>query len=241
VVQNHQDLGAATTIPFASFVDFSDWDNRYMNEFITTPREVAERFDELGLDLTVLHPGSEYTVGTSYDSTEDLLRFDKVYSSIDGLDYRKLAPVSVAQICEHAVRFSEDLNERFPSLLLDRLKPLKFHLPDLNQVIEVDLRVGTIELCEDDGDFDISIMSSALEYAFQFPWGISTISVGAKYQVKSKIEVWNWYKIISTLNNAQVYLKGKNLLRRELWQFVYYRLRGGPNQLQYKLKRMREL
>ena len=44
IYRNHHDLKAHVTIPFASFIYFSTLDNRYMNNYMNTPRGCIQSF-----------------------------------------------------------------------------------------------------------------------------------------------------------------------------------------------------
>src|SRR5205085_8271651 len=68
MVENHRDLNAGVTIPIASFVYFSDEDNRYVNRFMNSPMQVKKHFDSLGLQMAVLYPGDTYDSNLPYDS-----------------------------------------------------------------------------------------------------------------------------------------------------------------------------
>ena len=87
-------------------------------------------------------------------------------------------------------------------------------------------------------EYDISIGSEALCFAFQFTWGLGTVGVGAKFLIKNKWDVWKWYKIINTLNNAEFYLKPKYLISFNNFRYIRSRFRRLPNQIYYKLQRM---
>mgnify|MGYP001796541403 CR=1 FL=1 len=120
---------------------------------------------------------------------------------------------------------------------MNKLKPMVVMSSDLYINVKASLGSGLFEIIYKN-DFDIIIGSEAFHYAFANIWGIGSIGVGAKFLIKSKKEVWRWYKISATLNNTEFYLKSKYLFTKNNFNFLRSRLEGGFNQLRYKWKRM---
>ena len=238
MVENHRDVHADVTIPIASFVYFSDEDNRYVNNFMNTPADVKKYFDQHGLSTAILYPGDIYDSNVPYDSAPALAKFQEIYSRMDQLEYRKPALVQIDKLKDAFEKRYIQLKEKYPTWIMNYLKPLVIKIPDLNKTVSVSLRDGQFEEVNTE-DFDMIISSEALHYAFAFKWGVSTIGVGAKYLIRSKKDVWRWYKIIGTLNNSEMYLKAKYLLSKNNLNFFVSRLEGGVNQLVYKWKRMK--
>jgi UDP-MurNAc hydroxylase len=89
-----------------------------------------------------------------------------------------------------------------------------------------------------DHDFDLVIYSQPLFFSFDTTWGLQTMGVGARFRIKDKHEIWKWYRIITSLNNAEMFLKSQYLLTKNNFNFVRSRMKGGLNQLFYQLKRM---
>lgn len=238
MIQNHKDLKADVTIPIASFVYFSDEDNKYVNSFINTPMDVKAYFDNHNLNTAILYPGDTFSTEEKFDSTPALEKFKEVYTQLDQLSYRKPEIVSVERLKDAVEKRHKQLKEKYPDWILNKLKPLVIKVPDLGINVKVCLRDGSFEVVND-SDFDMIISSEALHYAFAFKWGFSTIGVGAKYLIKSKKDVWQWYKIVGTLNNSEMYLKVKYLFSKNNVNFFRSRLEGGINQLAYKWQRMK--
>jgi len=236
LIRNHLDLNADYTIPIASFIYFSDEDNRYVNEFANTPLDVVNIFNQHALNSAVLYPGDTFDSEIIYDSEPALLKYKQIYENLEYLEYRKPKIVSLEQIKEAHQNKALQLKEKYPKWLLKKLKPLRVWLPDLNQTVQICLLNGRFKVIE--GDFDLKMNSEALYYALSTAWGVSTISVAAKYLIKYKQDVWRWYKIINTLNNAEFYLKLQYLFTKKNYQFIISRLNGGFNQLRHRWKIM---
>jgi len=239
MTNNHKDLGTKTTIPFASFMYFCDTDNKYMNDFSNKIDDVKNAFDKENLNLSVLYPGDTLTLGKNYDSTKALKKYSKDYKLIEKLEYRVPEIIKLEIIKKNFENRQQQLKKYFPNWILKKCKELTFYINDLDKFILLSLHSGDFEEIKPI-DYDISIGSEALNFGFEFTWGLSTIAVGAKYEVKNNWNIWKWYKIIATLNNSEIYLKPKYLF--SLNNLIFFKSRASelPNQLFYKLQRLKE-
>lgn len=239
MVDNHRDLNANLSIPFASNIYFCTEDNKYINDFANTPADVDKYFKKENLKLAVLYPLETYdTQHPELHSSEGAL---KKYQELYAHGVRKIdavQPVDLNKIEQAVKKRAAQLKEKFPSVLLKKLQPVKVQIPDLNTVVELSLFTGEFTVLPADTDFDLSIYSQPLFFSFETTWGVQTMGVGARFRIKNKMGVWKWYRIITSLNNAEMYLKLKYLFTFNNIDFVRSRLKGGLNQLFYQLKRM---
>ena len=60
MVDQHVNLGAKTTIPFASFCWFSRFDNKFLNHHHNSLNDVSNKFQENKLNLYCMEPPSNY-------------------------------------------------------------------------------------------------------------------------------------------------------------------------------------
>ncbi|MBL7696902.1 MAG: MBL fold metallo-hydrolase [Chitinophagaceae bacterium] len=238
MVQNHKDVRADITVPIASFVYFSDEDNRYVNAYMNTPGDVKAYFDKHNLKTAIMFPGDTFDSEKKFDSGPALVKFEVVYSNLDSLTYRTPEVIEVEKLRSVVEKRFQQLKEKYPRWIMNKLQPLIIKIPDIGKTIKICLSDGSFEE-GNFSDFDMIMGSEAFHYAFGNKWGVSTIGVGAKYLIKSKQAVWRWYKIVGTLNNSEMYLKPKFLLSKNNMNFFVSRLEGGVNQLVYKWKRMK--
>ena len=89
VAQNHTDLKAKVTIPFASFIYFSSEENKYMNAFANTPESFHRFFKEKGLQSAILYPGETYQSGLAHDNAATLKKFEEIYNKKSELVFDK--------------------------------------------------------------------------------------------------------------------------------------------------------
>jgi hypothetical protein len=84
------------TIPFASFIYFSNIDNKYVNPFANTVRDAYRYLSEHGQKAIVMYPGDTYGVGAGHDSSEAL----KKYDALPSIDERPYDPIESKPLSE---------------------------------------------------------------------------------------------------------------------------------------------
>lgn len=238
MTDNHRDLQTKVTIPFASNIYFCTIDNKFINDYANTPQSVADKFDKEGLACRILFPEESYDSNDSeYSNSSSLEKYRQLYN--EGKRVIDVPPVIDIEKIRAAVDIrSKQLKAKFPKIALKKLKTLRFRVPDLNAVLAINLFYGTLNIENPASDFDLEIYSQPLFHAFDTLWGIQTIGVGGRYKVKNNGKVWKWYRIISSLNNAEMYLKFKYIFTLNNYNFIRSRMKGGINQLLFHIKKM---
>ncbi len=244
MVANHRDLKASFSIPFASNIYFCCEDNKHINLYANTPTDVENKFKNENLDCCILYPGETVDVDNykKHDNTSSLESFKKLYSKKDSLIYDSPEKVEIDLIKEAFTERFIQLNSKFSKIVLKKLKPVIVYIPDLNKKVRLSLYSGIFEIIEDNNkdNFDLQINSQPLFFSFKFTWGLQTLGVSARYFIKNNHTTWRWYRIITSLNNAELYLKPKYILSKSNLNFMKDRLGGSINQLVYRLKIMKQ-
>lgn len=243
MVDNHKDLKADFTIPFASNIYFCCEDNKHINSFANSPLDVYEKFNSENLKCCILYPNDTLDVNNfmNYDNTESLEKFKNLYNKKDELSFDKSEIVELDQIKEAFTERHEQIKSKFSKVILKKLKPITIYVPDLKAYIRISLYTGDFHIMEDSwNDFDLQINSQPLFFTFKFKWGLQTLGVSARYFIKKNHTTWRWYRIITSLNNAELYLKPKYILSKNNLAFMKDRLGGSLNQLIYRLKIMKQ-
>jgi hypothetical protein len=236
MLANHRDLGASVTIPFASFVYFSCSDNRHLNRFHNTPRDVAQVF---GPQAVILYPGDAWTVGEAHDATAALQRFDALHADSDRLPYTEPARVPLDEIRQVFLAAAQRLHEGYPRTLLRLLQPVIVDIPDLGVVVRFSVFRRTFETVDPGQPSDLTVNSQPLHFAFRWPWGVQTLGVSARFFVRRNFRNWRLHRIVFSMNNGELYLKPSRFFTKQNLGYVVERLRsGGLNQLLGKLERM---
>lgn len=209
-----------------------------MNGFGNRPHKVYDRFKQEGLGMLVLYAGD--TLDTdhpeAHNNEQALERYEDLYTKGEKV-IDKPPVVSLDKIREAVKKRSEQLHSKFPKWMLKKLQPVIIQIPDLNTTVELCLNTGEVRETANK-EFDLVIYSQPLHFSFDTTWGLQTMGVGARFRIRSKHGVWKWYRIITSLNNAEMYLKFRYLFTKDNIAFVRARMKGGLNQLFYQLKRM---
>jgi UDP-MurNAc hydroxylase len=238
--ENHRDLGAQVTIPFASNVYFCCADNRHINQFGNSPVSAHAEFQKAGLHMEVLYPGDVYDLETkTADTARALDRYTTLYAGRERMEYATGPVIELEEIEKAFVKRAQQLAEKYPSWIMNKLGLIRVQIPDVGATIEISLGQGTFEVVGGmEADFDLIVHSQPLYFAFAVPFGLQTLGVSARWLIKSKQGVWRWYRIVTSLNNAEIWLKPRYLFTKTNLDFVRARLDGGLNQLRYQLQRM---
>lgn len=237
LLDNHRELGARVTIPFASFVYFSSNDNRYLNAYANSPARVASYMREHGARVGFLYLGEGATVTElaardrhdQHDKQDGALnRWQALHEQVDRLDYSSDAPVALPDIARRAGKFSGSLREFFPSFLIRRIKPISFFLPDLGHGAHFDVATGLLEQAPIARvDADIVVNSQPLEAAFSYPSGFETLAVSGRFEVQHHMKNWQSLKSLTILWNNQIYLRPRFLFDLRLMRYLAARIRSG--------------
>ena len=239
VSDNHRDLAARVTIPIASFIYFSKADNAYVNQFINTPRDVWAHCKALHEAVVILYNGDTYEVGMPHDSLWALVQWDRIYQQLDQLPIDPIDTVPLEQVEKAFYERAADLLEKFPRLLLDRLRPVIVRISDLDKTIRFSVSDQSFEVIDDTTIPDLEVNSQPLAFGFQTPFGVQTLGVSARSRVLRNERNWRLHRIVFALNNAEFYLRPKYLFTLRNLRYVTSRLRGSLNQLTYQIQRMR--
>lgn len=241
MIANHRDLGAAATIPIASFIRFSCEDNAYMNAHANTPARVERAFSRVGLRLDVLAPGDVYEVGRPWDSRAALQFWDEAFARAASEPLDPPAPVELPAIVAAAESLAQQLAAHYPRVLLRAwLRPVTIAVRDLGVTLRLDLAGGRCEpIAEEAGASDLEVCGQPLLFALSQPYGVQTLGVSARLVVRKNAANWRRHRILLSMFNAEVYLRPRELLTRRNLGHLRARLRGGLRQLRYQLERMR--
>ena len=113
--ENHRDLGAKITVPFASNVYFCCDDNKHINDYANSPMDVHERFGKEGLRCEILYVGDTYDSETDKADTENALKkFQELYSQKDQLEFDQGELIQMEQIHEAFDKRHQQLKEKIP-------------------------------------------------------------------------------------------------------------------------------
>jgi UDP-MurNAc hydroxylase len=226
VSADHAGLNAKLTIPFASFMYFSSIDNKDMNAFANKPRDIFEFCKSRGQEVMLLYPGDEYNLNQAPDSSRALARYEENSSKLKSLAYDVPPVVAFPQLSNAFHTLVQNLRARYPQFLLRRLRPLRVRIPDLDITVEIAIANGSMTEAETDPQHDAIIYSQPLYYCLAQSWGMGTLTISGRFILLKNQRNWQVHKALFALNNAEVYLRLRYLLRRQNWAYLKDRLNG---------------
>ena len=239
MVRNHRDMDAETTVPFASFIYFCTKDNAYINRYANKPADVHAAFQRARLSLDLLFPGESLEPGRPGATRDSLARFVDEYERFAAMPLYSAAQVELSDI-EDAFRLRfQQLRSKYPKVLRLSLKALVVYIPDLEVKVRFSWSDGSFRAVDRTQPEDMVVMSQPLWLCFDKRFGIQTLGVSGRLTVKKNFSAWKRYRIVASLNNAEVYLTLTHLLSRRNRRWMRSRIRGGLGQLRYQLRRMK--
>jgi UDP-MurNAc hydroxylase len=237
VVAAHRALDADVTIPFASFVYFCTKDNFELNRWANTPADLVERFSPEGLRAVVLRPGDAWEVGAAWDNGPALAAYRADHDAIAKATPDVTPPVPLAKLREGWEALLVRLRELYPAWVLRRFAPVTVRVPDLDLTLRWSIADGTLEQVE--AEPDLIADSQPLHFAFAWPFGFQTLGVSGRYRLVGGARNWQRHRVLFSLQNAELGLKTKHIVRGETLSWLWTRRRGAVDQLKHRLQRMR--
>jgi len=241
IYQNHIQLGAEVTIPFASLMYFSSTESKHINEFHNTPGTVFERFRRGGKRVAVLYPGETYKLGRPHDSTAALKKYKRIYAERASLPYDEPHRVEIDLIARAFLRLADHLHERYPAVLLGALKPLTVRITDLGTSVVFSIPGRSFRIAPRYADPDMLVSSQPLYFSFANPYGFQTLGISGRLKIPRDSANLRLHRLLFSLNNAEVYLRPRFLFTREVMNFLRRRSSGGINLVGYVIKRLRQI
>ena len=233
LVWNHKIIKARYTMPFASNIRFCCEDNKHINTFANTPFDVKKRFDAEGLKCLILYPGEEFDLAQNdKDPSESLGKYEKLYATISDLKCDPAESVELEHIRQAFIDFCADIRDRYPRFLYKKLSKICIKVPDLQGEIIMSVKDNIFEFYNDgiERKEDLIISSQPLHFAFNNTWGIQTLGISGRFLVLNSVSPWKWYRIISSMNNSEVYLSSKYFFSAKTIKFIRQTFRQGMSQ-----------
>lgn len=235
LVENHKDLKASVTIPFASNVYFSCEDNKYVNDYANRPWDAVEAMEKENLTCCILYPGDTYTIGDQVNNEDALQKYRELYSTF-AFRFAPVKPVSKEDLLQAWTEFCENLHNKYPRWILKKLGTISVLVNDLGLKLALNVVQKTALELPSSSIADLEVNSQPLFFGFKHPYGIQTLGVSARVVVH-RFANWRWYRLLASLNNAEIFLKPRLLFTKRNMQFISSRLMGsGLSQLVHKLK-----
>jgi UDP-MurNAc hydroxylase len=220
----HRALGASFTLPFASFIYFSATDNRFINAHANSISRVARMFEAAGEELVVLRPGEVWISGSPHDNRPAVAELQAAHDSLEQASYDAPPLVALAELEAAFGRFYAGIHRHYPALLRRRIGTLRWRITDLGVTVATDFISGSFRTVADAPSADIEVCSQPLHHGFTTPFGFETLAVSGRFRVLQNRPRWRYLKIVSILNNQQVYLAVPYVFNHDTVSYLTRRL-----------------
>ena len=226
MIDQHLNLGASTTIPFASFCWFSSPDNKFLNQYHNTLMDVSRKFQDNKLNLYCMEPPSNYAnfnelINKFKPPSKELIEVES--SSKSELIKTPLIIETIRKRISNLKSFSN----KFIFYLLE--KNLIIFISDNSTFIKIDfrrLKVKEINISDKENVCYLEINSQPLYFAFANSFGIQTLGVSGRYKFinyKFVPKIWKFLRIISSLDNNKTPFRFTTLFRPYFYKVIFAR------------------
>ncbi len=212
-------------IPFASFIFFSNVENFYMNDEQSDIEKVAQVINNEKTIPIILYPNDIFKF-KKIDNTKAIRLYKKDKSNIKPLhnsyniDFNKLQ-VHAKSYCDRVMKFHGKFTKAYIMFLSTIFKLLgknpfnkvTFFISDISKFATFDITQGLF-LATKPIKADIILSSESLKYVFDYDWGMGTLLVNARFQVKNEISKLLFIRVfyLGDLKNRGISLSKNPLL-----------------------------
>ena len=209
-------------IPFASFIYFSNTQNRFMNKNINT---IEKTYDYLTKNCNsnpiILAPNEIWDLQIK-DNKKSLLFWKNIYDNLNDLNYYEEKNLyKLNELTDKSQKYIEKVYKKNNGLILKILYKLKILSPvnifisDLNIYLNFSIIDGLTEISENKlNDNYVKMDSNSLAFIFDYEYGLDTLLVNARF------ETFKTYKnnliksfAIGALNNTGRFMRFRDLFK----------------------------
>ena len=168
--------------------------------------------------------GSERELSDIQSSAGDVGQFRRFYATwprpIEPLE----KPVPLEKIAAAFQKTVVAWHKAFPSMLVNRIGIVVARCTDHDTTYALDFRHGTVAPSSEEPLLDIN--SQPLWFAFSLPFGVQTLGVSGRYRLARLTTQWKLVRVISSLFNAEIYLRPRQLFSRNFLRWIIARRAG---------------
>ena len=209
-------------IPFASFIYFSNTQNKFMNKNINT---IEKTYDYLTKNCNsnpiILAPNEIWDLQIK-DNKKSLLFWKNIYDNLNDLNYYEEKNLyKLNELTDKSQKYIEKVYKKNNGLILKILYKLKILSPvnifisDLNIYLNFSIIDGLTEISENKlNDNYVKMDSNSLAFIFDYEYGLDTLLVNARF------ETFKTYKnnliksfAIGALNNTGRFMRFRDLFK----------------------------
>ena len=201
-------LNVKYTIPFASFIYFSNKKNKYLNDCANRPSSVIEYFknNNASSQVITMKPYDEFSGILNHESTKKARDFwEKLFLKVNELQedsYESIDPSILSESFNKYINRIQKNNSLKLMKFLRLISPIKIfpsirvHLSDINKTFFIDI-VDNKFIKQNSNESDISLTSEQLNFIFNNTFGFDTLTVNGCFEESS---INGFSKVAKTLS-----------------------------------------
>ena len=204
-------------VPFASFIYYSNVENKYMNDSINSVMSAHEFMNKnFKSKAIILRPNQEWDGTNELDNNMSLKYWKNIYENMDNLNYNKdTSSVDDLELISKSKKYIIRLKEKNNFLIVKFLKiiglfkDIEIFVEDKKKYYNFNIFSGLQEInfVKNKNNL-ISLHSNSLAFLFDYNFGFDTLIVNARFTSNSSY--YQRFKetfFLGTLNNTGRYLR----------------------------------
>lgn len=204
-------------VPFASFIYYSNVENKYMNDSINSVMSAHEFMNKnCKSKAIILRPNQEWDGTNELDNNMSLKYWKNIYENMDNLNYNKdTSSVDDLELISKSKKYIIRLKEKNNFLIVKFLKiiglfkDIEIFVEDKKKYYNFNIFSGLQEInfVKNKNNL-ISLHSNSLAFLFDYNFGFDTLIVNARFTSNSSY--YQRFKetfFLGTLNNTGRYLR----------------------------------
>ena len=213
-------------IPFASYIYFSNEDNKYLNDSVNTPETTYKELSANNCKVLVMKPGDVLGgENENYCTESSIIFWDNIFKSINNLNYNTFNTIDFEVLQEKFKSYRKRIinNNKLYFMKIARfLSPIKIFYPitigldDLSITIKIDYVNNKFQKSNEPSM--IHMHSESLAFILDYPFGFDTLTVNGCFEegCESGFSMTCRTLAIEILNNNGIYLNYKIIFERKL-------------------------
>ena len=214
------------TIPFASYIYFSNEENKYLNDSINTPKKIHRELNSINSQIIIMKPGDIFGgKKENYCLDSSITYWENLFNSIESRYFNTYESISFKKLKEKFDSYRQRIiNNNYLYLMkfikfispISIFKPITIGLKDLSLTVEIDYIKNKFHICNTSPM--IIMHSESLAFILGNQYGFDTLTVNGCFEEGYESGFMLAAKTlgIESLNNNGIYFTPKIILEKEL-------------------------
>jgi UDP-MurNAc hydroxylase len=181
-------------IPFASFIYFSNEDNKYLNDSINLPQDVSNMLKNIDVSVYIMKPFDYFDNSNPHKKIQDAKTFwEEKFNNISTNNFNKYITIEVNELQQNFKKYQKRVFENNSKhfIRIGRIfspikifQPVIIRLNDLNKTFILDIFLESLK--PTDLSPDLTMSSESFQFILNFPFGFDTLTVNGCFEENNK-------------------------------------------------------